>query len=87
MLNDETMSVDDAAKILGVTRDWVRKACREGVIDHLCVGMGSERFRRRPFKSGVENYVRDRTKLASETTREVARSRRRASMPLESLRY
>jgi hypothetical protein len=75
----ETIPVIEAATKLGVSTDWIAKACRLGVLPHVPVGNGQKRFRRIPLRAGVEEYIRSRSKAYERQINDAAYARTRRS--------
>lgn len=85
--DDKLLDLDEAAAVLGLSRDWVGRACREGVLRHVTVGRGSIRERRRIWKSELERYIESKTREGKERATayaETQKKRRAGLMPVPS---
>lgn len=69
----ELITIDAAAAMLCMSRDWVAQACRKGIIDHVRASSGNKRFRRMPVLSSVEQFIAENRQEAREQRNAIAR--------------
>lgn len=87
---DKLLTIDEAAAVLGLSRDWVGRACRDGVLPHVSAGRGVVRQRRRIWKSTLERYIESKTTQGRERATAYAvlqKKRRRGALPPVPSRY
>lgn len=79
-MRENHLTIDEAASLLRVSRDWVAKACRRGVLPHVAVG-GPIRCRRLVPRAAVDEYLRRQTRAATDRAAAMSRPARLAAVP------
>lgn len=79
---EQLRTLDEAATQLRMSRDWVRKALRDGLLNGTKIGSGMTRFRWLVAQSELDSYVKRQTHHRDDEILEIAKMNVRGLPPV-----